>query len=316
MKGEKFNMIEERVIIDGENKIGATISYLDNTKKRPLVLLIMGTGKLDRDGNMKGFKTDMYKNLSDMFVKLGYVCIRYDKRGTHESTGNFKIAGLSDLVNDSATVIDYAKKLSYVDENRVIACGHSEGAMIATLLTKHEKLDSLILLGGACICLKSAMEYQNFQILNEFENKKGLLAWYLNKVMTKEKIKKQLTALYEKANKAKKDTFFFRGAFLPTKWLKEHGALSDDDFVRMIEEYNGKVLAITGKADLQADYTCLEKIAEFENVTIFTPENVNHMLREIDDNNSFLTVQKQYKRLAKNPIHEETQQQIEDFLEK
>ena len=125
--------------------------------------------------------------------------------------------------------------------------------------------------------------------------------------MSKEKVKKQLTTLYQKAKDAKKDTFFFKGAFLPSKWMKEHGALSDEDYIKIIEEYNGKVLAITGKCDLQADYTCLDKIAEFENVTTYAPENVNHMLKEIDDNNSYLSVQKQYKRLAKNPIHEETQ---------
>ena len=310
-----MNIIEERVIIDGENKIGATVSYSDNIKKRPLVLLIMGTGKLDRDGNGFGFKSNLYKDLSDMFVKMGYTCIRYDKRGTHESTGNFKTAGLSDLVSDSAKVIEYAKTLPCVDESRIIACGHSEGAMIATLLTKQQKLERVILLGGACMCLKSAMEYQNFKILDEFKNKKGLLAWFFNKTMSKEKIQQQLNQLYQKAKNAKKDTFFFRGAFLPSKWIQQHGALSDEDYIKMIEEYNGKVLAITGKSDLQADYTCLDKIAEFENVTTYTPENVNHMLKEIDDNNSCLTIQKQYKRLAKNPIHEAIQKQIEEFLE-
>ena len=309
-----MKIIEERVFIQGENRIGATISRPDD-KKRPLVLLIMGTGKLDRDGNMKGFVTDLYKNMSDMFVNMGYVCIRYDKRGTHESSGNFKSAGLSDLVNDSAQVIEYAKKLSYVDENRIIACGHSEGSMIATLLTKQTKLERIILFGGACMCLKSAMEYQNFKMLDEFENKKGFLAWYIKKMINKEKIKKQLTSLYEKAKNAKKDTFFFRGAFIPSKWLKEHGSFTDEDYIKMIEEYNGKVLAITGQSDLQADYTCLDKIAEFENVTTYTPEKANHILKEIDDNNSILTAQKQYKRLAKNPMHEGTQKQIEEFLE-
>ena len=170
---------EQRVFIDSENgnKIGATISYTDSTKKRPLVLLIMGTGKLDRDGNGKGIKTDLYKNMSDMFVNMGYVCVRYDKRGTHESTGKFNATGLSAHVADTAKVIEYAKKLDYVDESKVVACGHSEGAMIATLLTKQEKLDRIILLGGACMCLKSAMEYQNLALLDEFKNKKGLLAW-------------------------------------------------------------------------------------------------------------------------------------------
>lgn len=308
-----MNIIEEKVLINGEHKIGATVSRPDDTQ-RPLILLIMGTGKADRDGNMKGFKTDFYKNLSDMFVNMGYVCIRYDKRGTHESTGKFNSVGLSDLVNDSASVIEYAKTLPYVDKNKIIACGHSEGAMIATLLTKQTKLERIILLGGACMCLKSALEYQNFSILDEFKDKKGFLAWLMNKTMSKEKITKQLTTLFEKAKKASKDTFFYRGAFLPAKWLREHGNLTDEDFIKMIEEYNGKVLAITGQSDLQADYTCLDKIAEFENVTTYSPEKANHMLREIDDNNSFLTVQKQYKRLTKQPIQTGIQKEIEEFL--
>lgn len=305
---------EDRVIIEGENKIGATISYLDTTRKRPLVLLIMGTGKLDRDGNQFGFKSNLYKNMSDMFVNMGYVCIRYDKRGTHESTGSFKTAGLSDLVNDSASVIEYAKKLPYVDENKIIACGHSEGAMIATLLTKQEKLDRIILLGGACICLRGAMEFQNNKVVQEFENKKGLLGWYIKKFINKEKVQKQLNDLYAKAKKSKKDTFFFRGAFLPTKWIQEHGALQDDDYVKMIEEYNGKVLAITGKDDLQADYTSLDKIAEFEHVTTYAPEKVNHILREVEGENSILNVQKQYKQQLKKSIHQGTKKQIEEFL--
>ena len=32
-----------------------------------------------------------------MFVKSGWICIRYDKRGTHESTGNNKTSGLTQV---------------------------------------------------------------------------------------------------------------------------------------------------------------------------------------------------------------------------
>lgn len=311
-------ILEERVLIDGEgeNKIGATISYQDKTKKQPLVLLIMGTGKLDRDGNGFGFKSNFYKNLSDMFVKNGFVCVRYDKRGTHESTGDFSTAGVSDLVDDSARVIDYAKGLDYVDGDSVIACGHSEGAIIATLLTQQEQLDRIILLGGACMSIKHAMEYQNLQVMEELNSKKGFISWYAKKFINEEKIDKQLTTFFERAKHAKKGRFFFNGAFFPTKWVKEHGALTDEDFVRMIEEYNGQVLAITGTGDVQADYTCLDKISEFEHVTTYTPENVNHMLRENQGPTSVINAKKEYKGLAKKPMHEGTVQAIESFLEK
>lgn len=306
---------ESRVIIDGENKIGATVSYLDDGEKKPLVLLVMGTGKLDRDGNQFGFKSNFYKTLSDLFVNWGYVCVRYDKRGTHESEGKFNSAGLSDLVNDSKRVIEYAKELPYVDKSKVIVCGHSEGAMIATLLTKQTDLDSIILLGGAGQCLRSAMEFQNLQVLEEFKNKKGFMAWFINKVVNKEKVVRQLNDLYSKANKSKKDTFFYNGAFLPAKWMREHGALTDEDFIKMIEEYNGKVLAITGSGDVQADSSALEKLEQFTHVTTYTPEMVNHMLREIDEV-SIMKVKKQYKDGIKQPIHEGTKDTIKTFLKK
>ena len=64
---------EERVIINGDINIGATIAYKDKSEKQPLVLLIMGTGSLDRDGNGFGFKSNLYKDMSDMFVDLGCV---------------------------------------------------------------------------------------------------------------------------------------------------------------------------------------------------------------------------------------------------
>ena len=50
---------EERVIISNDINIGATIAYNDKSKKSPLVLLIMGTVFLDRDGNCFGFNSNI-----------------------------------------------------------------------------------------------------------------------------------------------------------------------------------------------------------------------------------------------------------------
>jgi alpha/beta superfamily hydrolase len=130
------NLIEEKVLIPGKVTIGATVSYTNKSKTSPAIVLIMGTGKTDRDGNQKGFHTDFYKNLAALFTGYGFVCARYDKRGTYQTGGQFKTAGLRDLTDDSILVIKYVKNLSYVDESRVIVCGHSEGAMIASLLTQ------------------------------------------------------------------------------------------------------------------------------------------------------------------------------------
>lgn len=307
---------EEKVIISNDINIGATIAYQDKEQKRPLVLLIMGTGSLDRDGNGLGFKSNLYKDLSDMFVEMGYVCVRYDKRGTHESTGDGKTSGLLDLVNDAANVIHYAKKLDYVDEEKIVVCGHSEGSMIATLLTKTEELQGIILLSGACMSLKDAMLYQNYLVLEQANDMKGILGWYLRKVLKKDKIEKQVSVIYERANKTNKPRYFYNGTFLSTKYMKEHHALTKEDYIELLKVYKGKILAITGKADVQADYRVLEDISLIDRVTIDTPEYVNHILRDVDGESNILNIKKEYKLSLKKAISSKVKDAIKDWSNK
>ena len=309
---------EEKVIISNDINLGATIAYKDKKEKRPLVLLISGTGSLDRDGNNLGFKSNIYKELSDMFVEMGYVCIRYDKRGTHESKGAGLNFGLSDLVNDAANIIRYAKMLDYVDEEKVVVCGHSEGAMIATLLTKNEDLDlkGIILLSGACMSLKDAMMYQNYLVLEQVKDMKGILGWFLRKTLKKESIEKQISDLFLKAEHSKKNVYFYKGSIIPTKYTREHNALTKEDFIELLKAYKGKILALTGKSDVQADYRVLKEISSFENVTIDTPEQVNHVLRDVDGESNIINIKKEYKLSFKKPISTKIKKSIKDWTEK
>ena len=273
----------------------------------------MGTGSLDRDGNGIGFKSNMYKELSDMFVDMGYVCIRYDKRGTHESTGDGKTSGLSDLVQDAANVIEYAKKLDYVDENKVIVCGHSEGTMIATLLTKTEDPQGLILLGGAGMGLKDAMLYQNNLVVEQVQKMKGPLGWYLRTALKKVDVEKQVSDLYEKAEKSDKPRYFYRGAFLSTKYMKEHNALRSEDYIELLKAYKGKTLAITGKTDIQADYRVLEELSSINGVTTYAPEQVNHVLRDVEGESNIMNFKKEYKASFKKSISPKIKNSIRNW---
>ena len=306
---------EERVIIDGEVKLGATIAYKDKLEKRPVVLLIMGTGSLDRDGNGLGFKSNLYKDMSDMFVDMGYVCIRYDKRGTHESKASGINYGLSDLVNDAANIINYAKKLDYVESEKVVVCGHSEGAMIATLLTKNENLNGIILLGGAGMGLKEAMLYQNYLVVEQAKDMKGLLGWFLRKVLKKDNIEKQVSEMFDKAEKSKKEIFFYKGSFIPTKYMREHHELTNEEYLKLLKDYKGKILAITGKSDVQADCRFLDAI-DSDDVTISVPENVNHLLKEQEEKSDILNVKKIYKKSFKKEIAPSVKLTIKDWMNK
>ena len=90
--------------------------------------------------------------------------------------------------------------------------------------------------------------------------------------------------------------FFYRGSIMPTKYMQEHGTLTGADYVEKLKDYNGKVLAITGTGDLQANNEALSAFDGMAHIETFAPAGVNHMLREVDDNNSMLTMMKQYKR--------------------
>lgn len=307
---------EERIIISDGISIGATVTYTDKNTLFPAIVIIMGTGKTDRDGNEKGFRTDLYKQFAEFFTELGFVCIRYDKRGTFQSTGDFNTAGLYDLTNDAISVIRYVKALPYVDETKVIVCGHSEGAMIATLLSEKETTAGLLLLGGAATSMKDALLYQNDLAAKEFQHKKGLLGMLLRSQTSKVKTDAKADAMFQKCISAKKDRVFFGGMLLNAKWIREHASYSSADYITLLKKYKKPILAVTGMADISTDYRSLSALKDIPSAEIFTPPNVNHILREIDDDNSVMTVKKQYERLASHPMHTATEEKIREWLSK
>lgn len=304
---------EEKIIVRSDINLGVTIAYEDKKQKRPLVLLIAGTGSLNRDGNGLGLKTNLYKDLSDMFVETGFVCIRYDKRGTHKSKTKNMNFGLTDLTNDASTIIRNTKNLDFVDNEKVVVCGHSEGAMIATLLTQKENLRGIILLGGACMSIKDALLYQNYLVLNEVKDMKGILGWFLRKTLKEDKVEKQIDELFDKAEKSTKNTFFYRGTIFPTKYIKEHASLTKEDYIKLLKMYKAKILAITGKADVQADYRKLEALQDQDNAVIYIPDELNHFLRDVDTDPSILNIKKEYKLCLKREISPKLRQAINQW---
>lgn len=306
---------EKKITIQGEYPIGATITYEDESRRSPAVVIIMGTGKLDRDGNGFGLHSNIYKELAHTFAACGYVSARYDKRGTHGSGGSFNSTGLSDLTNDAVSVIRYLKALPYVDENRILVCGHSEGTMIATLVTEKEDTAGLILLGGAGMCIKDALYYQNRLMGDELPFMKGLTGAIMRKSFDLNKQLALVDDMFRKSKETTKEKVYIKGAGMPAKWLREHGAYTSEDFANILKQYKKPVLAITGKADFQADYRRLDAIQAESHIRCFAPEGLTHILRVNDGDNSILNVKKSYRRLIKEPIDAELIKTIKEWLD-
>lgn len=107
----------------------------------------------------------------------------------------YNTAGVSDLTEDAIAVVKYLKELPYVDRERIIVCGHSEGAMLGALLSGKEPVAGLLLLGGAGMSLKDALLYQNRLAADEFKAKKGLLRFLLKGQANEAKLDAKVEAI-------------------------------------------------------------------------------------------------------------------------
>jgi pimeloyl-ACP methyl ester carboxylesterase len=129
---------------------GTLTTPKDVSGKIPVVIIIPGTGPIDRDGNSNnGLNTNMYKLLAYALGKSGIASLRYDRRMVGQSTGNQKENELrfEDNVDDVVSLIE----MLATDErfSKIVIAGHSEGALVGMLATSDEPVKGFISLEGA-----------------------------------------------------------------------------------------------------------------------------------------------------------------------
>lgn len=110
--------------------LAGTLSIPEGSGPHPAVVLVSGSGPQNRDGQILGFKP--FKILADSLSKVGIAVLRYDDRGTGESTG--KSVGMStsdELAEDALNAATYLKNHKDIDPKKIGVIGHSEGGIIA-----------------------------------------------------------------------------------------------------------------------------------------------------------------------------------------
>lgn len=102
----------------------------------PLVLILQGSGRVDRDGNVGagGRGAGLYLKLARALAGYGVASYRYDKRGAGASGGNFLAAGYHDLVDDAEACWHALTVAPFSNTSRMYMLGHSEGTAIAAQL--------------------------------------------------------------------------------------------------------------------------------------------------------------------------------------
>lgn len=284
-------------------------------KKLPAVLMIAGSGKGDRDGNIKKLKMNLYKDLADFLTEKGFITLRYDKRGTYRSEGNFLEAGLTDLIDDAVDCVNFLKNNPDVDANRVIILGHSEGALIAPAVHEKSAVSGLILLAGAAEPSIDLLPRQNELAYNELNESKGFKGWLIRTLKVTEKARKQNEKIFKKIKESDATVMRVKGVKLNAKWLRETMQYNVVDHLKNV---TCPVLAITGEKDLQVPPEHAEKIAEYVQgeAEWHVIPNMNHMLRKYEGEHTMLGLMKEYKAQINEPIDSELLNKMDQWLKK
>jgi uncharacterized protein len=115
----------------------------------PVVLLIVGSGPTDRNGNPPNMPNNSLKYLAEDLAKRGIASVRYDKRGVGESVSvqEEKDITIENFIDDAVAWIKFLK--SEKKYSSVSIAGHSEGSMIGMVAAQREKVDGFISIAGA-----------------------------------------------------------------------------------------------------------------------------------------------------------------------
>jgi hypothetical protein len=125
---------EEQVTYDNIGagvRLAATLTLPKSGGPFPAVVLIAGSGRLDRDESLRGHKPFLV--LADYLTRRGIAVLRADKRGVGGSTGDHGEATTEDYAGDALAGLAYLKTRDEIDAKRIGLLGHSEGADVAPL---------------------------------------------------------------------------------------------------------------------------------------------------------------------------------------
>lgn len=141
MAGDVFNEIADTVVT-GDIHLPATIMMPADARDVPIVVMVHGSGALDRDETI--YTNKPFRDIASGLARKGIATLRYDKR---TYVYRQPVASMDDeTILDALSAIRLARRHS----NRVYLLGHSLGAMLAPVIAERseEPLAGIIMMAA------------------------------------------------------------------------------------------------------------------------------------------------------------------------
>jgi len=143
-----FGYDTEEVHVDRDDcRLAGTLTIPSDRKIRAGVLLITGSGAMDRDETVFGHKP--FWVLADYLSRRGYAVLRLDNRGVGASTGDRSTHTVADDVDDMSAAIDHMQGHGDLRGVPIGLVGHSVGALTgAQVATRRSAVAFLVSMAG------------------------------------------------------------------------------------------------------------------------------------------------------------------------
>lgn len=140
--------------------LAGTLTLPSKEGSYPVVILISGSGPQNRDEEILQHKPFLV--LADHLTRNGIGVLRYDDRGTGESTGDFKTSTSLDFSKDAESAVNFLKTRRDIDTTKIGLAGHSEGGLIAPMVAARSRdIAFVVLMAGPGMELKKALLLQD-----------------------------------------------------------------------------------------------------------------------------------------------------------
>lgn len=300
---------EEVTFSNGPVRLAGTLTTPEGTGPHPAVILISGSGKQDRDETLLGFKP--FAILADALTRRGVAVLRYDDRGVGGSSGDTLASTTAEFAGDVQAAMSLLRARSSIDGERIGLCGHSEGAIVASMVASSspDEVAFVVLLAGPAVkgdrLLRAQAESlartsgaDEAQVAAALESQNRLFTvvranegWEQLERDLREEALAQLTELPDRQRQAIQDLDAFVEATVTaelemarTRWYRFY---LDHDPSVALELVQSPVLAVFGELDLQVpaaiNTAALESAmrkAGNDDFTVSTIDGANHLFQK------------------------------------
>ncbi len=286
--------------------LAGTVTRPAGHRPVPGVLVLAGSGPLDRDGNHRRLRLDISRQFAVALRDAGAASLRYDRRGVGASSGRFLTTGLHDNAADARAALDALRAQPGVDPDRLFVLGHSEGAIltVAMLARDAPRVAGAVLLSPTARSGAEVLRWQAAQVAHDLPAPVRTLLRLLRIDLVA-----RVARNHERLRATTTDVVRLGGVRVNARWFREFMAYDPaPDLARLTVP----VLALGGGKDLQAPPQDVGTIATLlgDRARTVVIDDLSHILRSQPGPATLRT----YRRDVARPVDPRVLRAVADWL--